>query len=300
MLRLTTTAVFVAIFIAFASSDCKATDESKISKPEKDGKAVAEIGSEKITVEELDEMIKDVPEEHKATVLNNKELFLENVINQKLLHKAALSRKLDKDAQVQKQAEEATRQIIINEYLRREIGQKVFVTDEDVKTYYDANKDKLKEPAKIRASHILVDSESEAKDILAKLGSGADFAALAKEKSKCPSKEKGGDLGFFSRGQMVPEFEAAAFSIQVGQLSDVIKTQFGYHIIKVEEKIPERELSFDEIKDRLKQMLLADKQRERLEVLLKELKDKNKVVIYKEVLQPAVNNELNPPSAGTN
>ncbi|MFC1732021.1 peptidylprolyl isomerase [candidate division KSB1 bacterium] len=88
-------------------------------------------------------------------------------------------------------------------------------------------------PKKVRAAHILVKTESEAKVILFDLKRGASFEEIAKEKSLCPSRKKGGDLGWFGRGQMVKEFEQAAFSTPKGQLSDVVKTQFGYHIIKV-------------------------------------------------------------------
>jgi peptidyl-prolyl cis-trans isomerase C len=88
----------------------------------------------------------------------------------------------------------------------------------------------------IRASHILVEDENKAQKLKESLDSGADFGNLAKKHSMCPSKEKGGDLGFFGKGQMVKEFEDAAFSLEVGQVSGPVKTQFGYHLIKVTEK----------------------------------------------------------------
>lgn len=85
----------------------------------------------------------------------------------------------------------------------------------------------------VKASHILVKTEDEAKRILEELKKGASFAKLAQEKSECPSKKKGGDLGWFGRGKMVPEFEKAAFALKKGELSGIVKTKFGYHIIKV-------------------------------------------------------------------
>ena len=87
----------------------------------------------------------------------------------------------------------------------------------------------------VKASHILVKTETEAKKILEELKKGASFAKLAQQKSECPSKKRGGDLGWFGRGKMVPEFEKAAFSLKKGELSNVVKTQFGFHIIKVED-----------------------------------------------------------------
>lgn len=89
----------------------------------------------------------------------------------------------------------------------------------------------------VRASHILVDSEDDAWAIKSRITEGEDFEKLAKEYSKCPSKDKGGDLGFFNRGQMVPEFEYAAFSTPVGEVSDPVKTRFGWHLIKVTRKM---------------------------------------------------------------
>lgn len=252
----------------------------------KTGTVVVEIGNEKITLEEINAMIKEIPEQYQPMAEAHKDMFADSVINQKLLYNEAAKLNLDKDAAVQKQIEEARKEIIIKEYLRREVEEKAVVSDEDAKKYYEANKDKFKDAEKIKVSHILVETEAEANDVLAKLNGGADFAALAKEKSTCPSKEKGGELGLISKGQTVPEFENAAFALQAGQVSGIVKSQFGYHIIKVTEKQPEKVLSYDEVKDQLKQMLLADKQKERFEQILKDLKDKNKVIIHKDLLMP--------------
>ncbi len=285
MLRLRAAVVFVAIIVAFVALGCKA-----VSQPQavKGGKVVAEFGKEKITLEELDDMIKNLPQQYQQVASSRKEMFLESVINQKLLYAEALNQNIDKDAGVKKEIDEAAKQITIGGLLKKEIEQKVQVSDEDAKNHYEANKEQLKEPEKFRARHILVDTEAEANDILARLKAGEDFAALAKEKSKDKSKEQGGDLGFFSRGQLVPEFEQAAFGLEVGQTSGAVKTQFGYHIIKLEEKQPAKERSFEEVKDSIKQMLLSSKQKERFETLLKDLRAKNNVVIRKELLQPPV------------
>jgi peptidyl-prolyl cis-trans isomerase C len=288
-------AVLAAVFVAFAAFGCKGanTGNTQVENKEeavKSGKVVAEVGSEKITLEEVDSMIGNVPKQYQAQALANKDKLLDNIINQKLLYGEALKQNLKEDPAVKKQIEEATKEILIRDYLKREIEQKAVVSDADAQAYYDGNKDKFMEPEKVKVSHILVDAEAEAKDILVSLNGGADFAALAKEKSKCPSKDKGGDLGLLAKGQTVPEFEQAAFALQPGQLSEVVKTQFGYHIIKVTEKQPEKERSFDEAKDQIKQTLLSQKQKEQFDFLLNELKNKNRVVIYKDVLMPPVEN----------
>ncbi len=298
MLKIRLTATIAAIFIALMIVGCQAEKAPEAGKGSQaavgetakgtsaGGKVVAEIGKEKITLEDLDQMIKDLPEQYQQIALSRKDMFADTVVTQKLLYNEAVKQNLDKDAKVKKEIEQIAREIAIREYLKKEIEDKVTVSDEEAKKFYDANKDKFKEPEKIKVFHILVDNEAAAKDILAKLKGGADFAALAKEKSKCPSKDRGGDLGFMSKGQAVPEFEQAAVGLQAGQMSDVVKTQFGYHIIKVEERQPERTASFDESKDQLKQMLLSDKQKQTFDTLIKDLKDKNKVVIHNEILQP--------------
>ncbi|MDD4879620.1 MAG: peptidylprolyl isomerase [Candidatus Omnitrophica bacterium] len=300
MSKLRIVAVFAAIFTAIALAGCNAAKKPEVSGPgtskaaaptassaaAKSGKVVAEIGNEKITLDDVNDMMKAVPEQYQAVAQTHKDMLLDSMINQKLLYAEASKLNFDRDPGVQKQLDDIKKEIIIKAYLKKEIEEKVKVTDEDAKKYYDANKDKFKEPEKIKVSHILVDSEAEAKDILAKLKGGADFAALAKEKSKDPSKDKGGEVGLLSKGQTVPEFEQAAFALQPGQLSGVVKTQFGYHIIKVDEKQPEKTMAYNDIKDQLKQMLLSDKQRESFEALLKDLRDKNKVTVYKDVLTP--------------
>jgi len=289
-------AVLAAIFVAFAVSGCKGanTGNTQVGMKEEavnSGRVVAEVGGDKIMIEEVDKMISGAPQQYQAAALSNKGRILDNMINQKLLYREALKQNIKEDAAVKKQIEDATRDIVIRGYIKKEVERGVVVSDDDAKAYYDANKDKFMEPEKIRVSHILVNNEAEAKDILTGLNGGADFAALAKEKSQCPSKDKGGDLGLLARGQTVPEFEQAAFALQPGQLSEVIKTQFGYHIIKVTEKQPGKERSFDEAKDQIKQTLLSQKQKEYFDSLLIELKDKNKVVIYKDVLMPPAENK---------
>ncbi|HHV62209.1 MAG TPA: foldase [Firmicutes bacterium] len=144
----------------------------------------------------------------------------------------------------------------------------VTVTDEELLKYYNEHKADFKEPEQVRARHILVFDEKEAKGILAQLKSGADFAKMAKEKSKDPgTKDKGGDLGYFQRGTMDPEFEKAAFSLGVGQTSGIVKSAYGYHIIRVEARKPERQLAFDEVKGRIEKQVKRDKAKPAGEVI---------------------------------
>jgi peptidyl-prolyl cis-trans isomerase C len=120
----------------------------------------------------------------------------------------------------------------------------------------------------VSARHILVETEDQAKTVLADLKKGGDFAAIAKERSKDPgSKEKGGDLGFFSKDQMVPEFAEVAYKLDKGQLSDPVKTQFGWHIIKVEDKRKKQLPEFDKVKDQIQTFVQRRAQAELIQKL---------------------------------
>ena len=126
------------------------------------------------------------------------------------------------------------------------------IKDDDAKKYYDDQIKALKPEEEVQARHILVDAEDKAKELVEKLKGGGDFAALAKENSKDPgSKEDGGMLGFFGRNQMVPEFEKAAFGLQKGEVSAPVKSQFGWHIIKLEDRREKKPPAFEQVKDRL-------------------------------------------------
>lgn len=250
-----------------------------------DEKVVAVVGDEKITPEEFNKIVSELPEQYRSMASEDPKQALEMIIEQKLLLKEAKSRDLDKSEDFKKRLDYVTEQILIQELLSNEIQQKASVNEEEAKQYYESHKSEFEEPEKIRASHILVDTEKEAKDILKQLKKGADFEALAKEKSKCPSKEQGGDLGFFTRGKMVKEFDDAAFSFEPGQMSGVVKTQFGYHIIKVVAKRPAGAKDYDEVKDSLKQILAIRKQQQTVNDLVQSLKNATKITINEELLK---------------
>lgn len=141
--------------------------------------------------------------------------------------------------------------------LRKLLEPQVKVTDDDIKQYFDSNLEGLKEPEQVKASHILVATEEEAKTILADLKNGGDFAKIAQEKSlDTDSKENGGDLGFFAKGDMEEAFEKAAFALPVGSISDPVKTDSGYHIIKVTEHKEANTPTLEEKKEEIREQLI--------------------------------------------
>lgn len=174
---------------------------------------------------------------------------------------------LTKEQLLEKWSDQAVAEAIVKRDLKAE------ATDADAKKFYDENPERFEEPEQVRASHILFSTrdaqtqkelsqeqrdakKKQAEDVLKRARAGEDFAKLAKEYSEDPgSKDKGGEYTF-PRGQMVPEFEAAAFSLEPGKVSDIVTTQFGYHIIKLSEKIPAKKLEFATVSERLKENLL--------------------------------------------
>jgi len=169
------------------------------------------------------------------------------------------------------------KELAIQVWQKRELD-KVKVSDKELKKYYDENKEEFNEKESVRARHILVKDEAEAKKIIAELKglSGdalkAKFIELAKSKSTGPSGPNGGDLGFFSPGQMVPEFNDKVFSMKVGTITkEPVKTQFGYHIIYLEEKKPKATRSFTEVKSFIEQRLKMEKFKSYIQTKMSEL-----------------------------
>jgi foldase protein PrsA len=185
--------------------------------------------------------------------------------------------------------EEALRQDMkLSAMIRKALESKTDVTDEEVQKYFDENKAMLGgSTEQVRASHILVDTKEEADAILADLKAGADFAETAKAKSKDGSAANGGDLDFFGRGQMVAEFEEAAFALEVGAISEVVKSEFGYHIIKKTDYKAAVETNFDEKKAAIRTLLIGQEARTQSDAWITELRGKAKITNTLEEEAPA-------------
>jgi len=181
------------------------------------------------------------------------------------------------------------RDLAIRKLVDDEIAGKVTVSDKEIKDYYDSNPETFQTPERVRASHILIkvdpnsdeSQKTEARDkisqIQKKLQKGQDFSALATEYSEGPSGPKGGDLGYFTRGQMVKPFEDAAFTMKPGEVSGMVETRFGYHLIKVTDKTPESKLSYDDVKEKLGEFLKQRKVQEEIQPYVKNLEQEAKI-----------------------
>jgi peptidyl-prolyl cis-trans isomerase C len=183
---------------------------------------------------------------------------------------------------------EASHQIAINKLLTTEVEPKAAVTETDIADFYKKNPQFFMQPEAVRASHILLKADTpeakaqaktKADDLLRQIKGGADFAGLAKQHSNDGSAANGGDLGFFPRGQMVKAFEEAAFALKPGEVSPVVETEFGYHIIKSGEHRTARTVPLAEVSDRIAQALRQQKQQQLAQEFVQSLKTKSKVEI---------------------
>jgi peptidyl-prolyl cis-trans isomerase C len=174
--------------------------------------------------------------------------------------------------------------LIVKTLIDKEVIQKTAVSDQEVREYYDSNPAQLQRPEQVKAAHILTPlpegAGKEKQDqalaaiqaLKVRLDSGENFAVLAMEHSDCPSKAKGGDLGFFGREQMVVPFSEAAFALEPGQVSDVVKTRFGYHLIRVTEKRMAETRAFNDVKAAISAHLRREKEGAKIEAYLEKLK----------------------------
>ena len=181
------------------------------------------------------------------------------------------------------------RELAIQPWIDGQFTQKTKVTDREARVFYDSRPGLFKEPEQVHASHILikVSPKADAPEkaaahekiaaIRERLKKGEDFAGVAKEVSEGPSGPKGGDLGYFRKGQMVPPFEKAAFVLKPGEVSDLVETRFGYHLIKVNDKRPERNIPYAEVEERLKKQLISEKVQKNVRQYVKELKKQAKI-----------------------
>lgn len=188
-----------------------------------------------------------------------------------MIAKAAEGKKLGDTPEFQRRLAYQRTKLLMEQHLQAEA--KSSVTDQAMRQLYDDATKQMKSEQEVRARHILVETEDEAKAVLAELKKGADFADLAKTKSKDPSaKQEGGDLGYFTKQQMVPEFSEVAFRLDKGQLSDPVKSQFGWHVIRVEDKRDRQPPGFDQVKEQLESYLTRKAQGDMIAKLRAEAK----------------------------
>lgn len=231
---------------------------------------VAKVGDAEITKSDvdlavggLDPQLAQLPDDQKRAAA------LSGLIDVKLLAKDADKEGLQNDEAFKKRIAYLTERELHNAYFKKHVVDAV--TAEEVKARYDAEIAKITPPEEVKARHILLKTEDEAKAVIKELDGGKDFATLAKEKSTDPNKADGGDLGYFTKDRMVPEFSEAAFKLEKGKYTEApVKTQFGYHVILVEDKRTQAPPTLDQVEPQVKQLVMRDKYVALLEAAKKE------------------------------
>jgi peptidyl-prolyl cis-trans isomerase C len=272
----------LALFGCNEKKDSAAKNEAKPT-----GAVLAEVSGTNITVDSFKKEIESLPPYLKpmAESADGKKEMLETMIIRELILQDAAKDGIENTPAVKEKLDELRKRLVVETYLKKKVEEQAKVTDEEMKKFYDQNKDKFNTGAQIKASHILVKSEKEANDALAQIKAGGNFEELAKKLSTDGAAAKGGDLGWFSKGSMIPEFEKVAFAMKEGDISGAVKTKFGYHVIKLTGKRAAGARTFEEVKDQIKTAILPGKQQEVFQKLKDDLKKSGKYAIKEDVLK---------------
>ncbi len=248
----------------------------------KDKKVLATVDGREILEQDIDLLLSSLePEqaEHLSTEEGRKKL-LNDLIAQELIYLDAVKNELDKNEAFIREAQKM-HDNFLKQFAMHRLLKDIVATEDEILDFYNENKQIFTEPETTKASHILVDDKEQADEIIKEINNGLPFEEAAKKYSRCPSNTVGGDLGYFEKGKMVPEFEAAAFDMKIGEISAPVKTQFGYHIIKLVDKKEESIKTFDEVKNQLIQQLTAVKHQKAYVDKTNELKKEYEVIINK-------------------
>ena len=247
-----------------------------------ENKVLAKIGNREITTQDLQFFLRNVEPKVASQYTSPEGLkqLLAQLSEQELFYLDALEKGFDKETEFTKELERV-KSNLLKQYALSKFINSVTVNEIEMKKFYNENKEFFFEPESVKASHILVKDEDSANKIISELNEGKKFEDAANEYSICPSKDKGGDLGFFPKGRMVPEFEAAAFELEKDEITKTpVKSQFGYHIIKLTGRREAMELTFNEAEEKVKSALLNKKQQEEYNKVVDTLREKYEVKFF--------------------
>jgi peptidyl-prolyl cis-trans isomerase C len=277
------------LLFIFTSADLLAAEKAKKG-------VLAKVGAKEVTKSDIQAYAGLYPEQQQALIKADprmEEVLLRNLVSIMVVSDVAKRKGLEKNPAIKKQIEIMKNEYLARMYVQKEVIGKINLTDKDYEAYYNTHKKEFENPEMVRARHILVavkpnateDEKKAAKkkadELLDKAKKGEDFAKLASENSDDPgSKAKGGDLGFFTTGSMVGKFEQAAFGLKPGEMSDVVETEFGYHIIKCEERKAAEQQPYEAVKEQVKAKASQAIQQERLNAFLEKSMKDAKVTYY--------------------
>ncbi len=238
-----------------------------------ENKVLAVVDGREVTQSDLYELLQSIGQNaNQFQDAEGQKQLVNELVMQELLYSEALAKGLDQDAEY-KNALMHMQKTLLKQYALNKLLTSVTVTDEEARAYFDAHSALFKKPETARASHILVSSKEEAEKILGEIKAGADFKEAAAKYSSCPSKNAGGDLGEFTRGRMVPEFDAAVFNMAPGEITGPVQTQFGYHLIQLDSLTKDDAPDFSEVLGKAKEQCLLAKRQDTYLAKQEELKN---------------------------
>lgn len=282
----------IAITVLAGCDNILRPKEAAKAKPqvmEVKGTLIARINNMPITLEELNKEIDtynamvpaDRPEA-KLTTRDQKVNYLKNeMVRRSILYQEAMVRGLERKEDIVQALEKTKQDLMVMDLVRQE-AEKVDVSSAEIENYYNDYKEQMREPEERQIREIVVVTEQEARDVLIQLLQGADFAAIAKERSKASSAKDGGDLGFIPKGKKFAQFDTVAFSdtLEVGKVSNIFKGLDGYYIVKLENKRGGKLKTLSEMWDDIKRGLTFLKQQQKIEELISNLSSRTKIDIY--------------------
>ncbi|MEN3183483.1 MAG: peptidyl-prolyl cis-trans isomerase [Atribacterota bacterium] len=275
------------LFLVLVVCGVVAAEDAVTPTPETQGaerKVVAEVNGEPIYLDDLEKIWNNLPEAYRTQFPGGIKDLLEQFIRQVLLLQEARKAGLESDPEVVRQIEEIKKQILIREIIKREIIDKVQVSEEEIQKEYNANPTQYTEPEQVKARHIMVSSREKAEAILAELQAGRPFEEVAREKSESPDALSGGSMGYIKRGDLDPELEKVLFELAPGNHSDIVEINDGFHIFLVEEHIKPRLKELSEVREEIVARLTPQKQQEAFEKWIENLKSKAEIAIIEENL----------------
>ena len=261
----------------FALSVCLLTICCCLSLKSDNSKVLAKFDGTAVTEREFSKKVLGLPKSVQGAALERRKDLVEDMAAEHFLLKEALRRGLDKDGDVKDLFEAARKKILIARLIEKEVDEKITLGPDDLAKYYEFHQEEFMTPLLLRASHILVKTAEEANVLKAQLDGGADFEELARSKSTDSTAIRGGDLGFFQKGQFVPEFEEAVFALQKGQVSGPVKTSFGYHIIRLNDRAEPRLRDLKSVKNLVKERLVNERRSKTFKEFVEKLQGNAKI-----------------------
>jgi len=286
----------ILLFLSISLSGCQNTGEKELGEKE-----LVRINDVSISLEEFQQMLEKQPLEGKMKLLSEKGTrdFLENyVIPREVLCQKAKKKGLDKNKEIMAKIENARRIILIEALLDEELRGKGEISEEDIQRYYKENQTLFTEPLEVKIRHIVVNSEPTLKEVVTKLSRGESFEKLASTYNIGNFKEDGGNLGYIRRRQLAPpfaEFEEAAFSLKKrGEISEVVRTPFGFHIIRLEDMRGSALRPLNQVKERIHFFLQPKKKQEAYLEYVKEAKSEANILINEKLWAEEEKKEVKP------